>query len=131
MLSVQTLTLFLYHTEFHFIYFPKNPIKAIVVHSKCLAPYIRLVIDIHQCCITNSCIILQSHILSNPHTIKTLPLRDGSTVSNLPIRLLEIIPITGMVEIGLCRHPLLDLDKSVKLAPAVLATGVTLGKTQA
>lgn len=36
-----------------------------------------------------------------------------------------------MVEIGLCRHSLLDLDKSVKLAPPVLATGVTLGEAQA
>lgn len=36
-----------------------------------------------------------------------------------------------MVEIGLCRHSLLDLNKSVKLAPPVLATDVTLGEAQA
>lgn len=62
---------------------------------------------------------------------KTFPLNDGSTVSNLPIRLLEVISKAGMVEIGLCRHSLLDLDKSVKLAPAVLATGITFWETQA
>lgn len=36
-----------------------------------------------------------------------------------------------MIEVGLCRHALLDLDESVKLAPAVLAAGITLGEAQA
>lgn len=36
-----------------------------------------------------------------------------------------------MVEIGLCRHALLDFDKGVKFAPAVLAAGIALRETQA
>lgn len=58
------------------------------------------------------------------------PLKDRSAVGNFAIWLLKVISIAGMIEVGLCRHALLDLDKGVKLAPAILANGVALRETQ-